>query len=133
MQPGVKKILFAGISILGLSVTLILFLFDPARTPIFPICPFHQWTHLDCPGCGGLRAMHALLHGQIIQAFYFNAMLVLSLPFVAAFAVWFALSRFKKAPPITIQPIWLWCYLGVWIAFGVLRNLPIQPFTAFAP
>ena len=33
-------------------------------------CIFNRVTHLCCPGCGGTRAMRALLHGEILKCIY---------------------------------------------------------------
>lgn len=38
----------------------------------FPLCPFKLLTGLPCPGCGGIRAANALLHGNILGAIYTN-------------------------------------------------------------
>jgi ABC-type amino acid transport system permease subunit len=40
-------------------------------------------TGLKCPGCGSQRAIHSLLHFDFVQAFRYNALLVLSLPLLA--------------------------------------------------
>src|SRR5580693_9291812 len=42
---------------------VLLELFDPATSGIFPPCPFRYLTGWYCPGCGSLRAIHQLLHG----------------------------------------------------------------------
>jgi hypothetical protein len=130
MESRVKKIALAGSLIGGLAVAGILFHFDPARAAIFPVCTFHQFTGLDCPGCGSLRAMHQLLHGQLREALRLNAFVVLSLPVWAWFGlrlIWSGLN----GGPAAIRPAWLWLYLAAWVAFGFLRNLPV-PFPASA-
>ncbi len=33
-------------------------------------CLFNKVTHLCCPGCGGTRAMRALLQGKILRSLY---------------------------------------------------------------
>ena len=33
-------------------------------------CLFNQVTHLCCPGCGGTRALRALLNGEILKSLY---------------------------------------------------------------
>ena len=42
--------------------------------PILPAisCPFSSVLGIYCPGCGGTRAVKALLHGQIIQSFWYH-------------------------------------------------------------
>ena len=68
--------LLAGICILA-AATL-----DPEKVAWFPKCPIHQFTGLDCPGCGTARAIHAIAHGDWKAAFRYNAMLFLAVPFV---------------------------------------------------
>ena len=54
--------------------------FDPSASRWFPRCPFLMLTGLKCPGCGTQRAFHALLHGDVLSALHFNALLPVSIP-----------------------------------------------------
>ena len=54
----------------------------PNSSPFFPKCPFLMLTGIKCPECGSQRAIHALLHADIKTAFSYNALLVLSIPYV---------------------------------------------------
>ena len=54
--------------------------FDPSASRWFPRCPFLRLTGLKCPGCGTQRAIHALLHGDVLSALHFNALLPVSIP-----------------------------------------------------
>lgn len=47
-------------------------------------CPLHAETGLLCPLCGGTRALEALARGRIGSAVGYNALVVCSLPLVAA-------------------------------------------------
>jgi hypothetical protein len=98
-------------------------LFDPTHVSIFPPCLFHELTGLDCPGCGGQRAAHQLLHGHLIAAIRLNAMFVLSLPLFAWVATRFAVRKFR-GEPVAFRLPWWGAYIVAWIVFGVLRNLP---------
>lgn len=69
--------------LLVVVLVVVYFSFDPSRHSVFPKCPFLMMTGLKCPGCGSQRAIHSLLHADVVQAFRYNAMLVLSLPLVA--------------------------------------------------
>ena len=40
---------------------VLLELFDPATSGVFPPCPLHYLTGWYCPGCGSLRAIHQLV------------------------------------------------------------------------
>jgi hypothetical protein len=103
-----------------------LYIFDPARGGFYPRCVFHMATGLDCPGCGGLRAVHQLLHGNIGAAFAFNPLFVSLLPIAILAAGWTAIRRLQKRPPKRLMrnPRFAWGLAILVIAFGVLRNLP---------
>ena len=45
-----------------------LYRFPPVEWPFYPRCMFHQISGCLCPGCGSLRAIHLLLHGQLQTA-----------------------------------------------------------------
>ena len=53
---------------------------DPGPAGHYPGCPLLWLTGWYCPGCGGLRAVHALGHGDVGAAFGFNPLLVVLLP-----------------------------------------------------
>lgn len=103
-----------------------LFLFNPTEHGFFPRCFFNAWTGLDCPGCGGLRAMHQLLHGHLLAAFQFNPLLIALLPLgLWWFASWTLENFFHKTLPQPFQSArWPWVLAILVVAFGVLRNLP---------
>jgi hypothetical protein len=128
-----KKFFWAGCLTAGITVSTVLFFCDPVRVPIYPVCLFHRVTGLDCPGCGSLRALHELLHGNFAAALHFNAFLVLSLPVFAWLGFRLAARRMKNEPVATFRPVWLWLYLAAFVTFGILRDLPVPFFAAFAP
>jgi len=39
-----------------------------------PVCPTKALLGIDCPGCGSLRMLYSLMHGDLIAAARFNAM-----------------------------------------------------------
>ena len=125
-----KTLFFASLALCAVGA-LIYFLFDPTQVAIFPPCVFHQMTGLDCPGCGAQRALHQLMHGNIIPALRLNAMFVLSLPIVALYGPRFLLRAYK-GEPAGFNSKWLWFYLAAWLVFGFLRNLPVPLFSWFA-
>jgi hypothetical protein len=118
--------------VVGLMISLLmLFLFDPTRVRIFPVCTFHRLTELDCPGCGSLRAMHQLLNGNVMTAFRHNPLLIGSLPLFAWIGCRFVWRTWRREPGWTVRPLWIWIYGALWIVFGIARNLPNSVF-AFA-
>ena len=80
ISRSVFSLLFLGFAIV---MGLFYFFFDPMTTPLMPKCLFHELTGFKCMGCGSQRMIHALLHGNIAEAFRVNALATLSLPFMA--------------------------------------------------
>lgn len=64
---------------------------DPEQPGHYPTCPFLAVTDLYCPGCGSLRAVHALTQGDLATAVDRNVLTVAALP-VLVFA-WLAWLR----------------------------------------
>ena len=71
-----------GLAILGFTTLIVLFAHDPANSMFYPPCPFRALTGFYCPGCGTLRALHQLLHGHLVAAFWLNPLAALLLPFL---------------------------------------------------
>ena len=109
-----------------LALGLVLFFFSPTAYPFYPRCLFHALTGLQCPGCGGLRAVHYLLHGQLATAFHYHQLFILSLPVAAGYAVYHCVRRASGQPvfnPLE-HPVCVWVLLGVILVFSVARNIP---------
>ena len=113
---------------------IVLFLFNPAQHGFYPFCFFYQFTGLLCPGCGSLRAVHQLLHGNFAAALRFNALLVGSLPVAGFFFGRFVVRKLKSQPaPAVFPSAWVWGVLTVMMVFGILRNLPFARSAWLAP
>ena len=68
-------------------VIIIYYAFNPLQSRFFPKCVFHAVTGYECPGCGTQRAIHSLLHGQLLNAIKYNLLFVVSLPYLFIGAV----------------------------------------------
>lgn len=126
-RPNRQTLIGVG-TIVGLcaSALLVLYIADPARHSLYPVCYFHQLTGLDCPGCGSQRAIHQLLHGNLLLAFRLNPLLILSLPLLAFWATRGVLLATKgDRSAFAVPPRWFGWFVAVMIVFGVVRNLPI--------
>ncbi len=112
-----------------LGAGAVVFFFNPSTHGFYPICLFHQTTGLNCPGCGGTRALYALLHEYFRLALKDNALLVVVLVATAARGLWFAGKTFQRRPAGDFLPAKiLWAWLAVAVIFTVLRNLPAFAF-----
>jgi Protein of unknown function (DUF2752) len=113
----------------ALGAGAVLFFFNPSTHGFYPSCLFHRLTGLNCPGCGGTRAMYALLHGDWRLALKDNALFVALLAATAARGAWFARGTIRHRPIGQFFPTkWLWPLLAVAVVFTVLRNLPAFAF-----
>jgi Protein of unknown function (DUF2752) len=124
----------APLASLGTAGTAVAYLavVDPTAMRFRVACPFLAVTGHYCPGCGSVRAMDALLRGELGEAVGRNPLAVAVLPVVAA--LWFAWLRrhVTDAPRRVVAPGWmLWSFVGAVLVFWVLRNLPIG--AALAP
>jgi hypothetical protein len=90
-----KGIFIFLMGVLLICLALVYFFFDPSVFPM-PRCPFFSLTGYLCPGCGSQRAVHSLLHLDFLQAFRFNPLMVVSLPYVALGGVVFLLDKSNK-------------------------------------
>ena len=112
----------------------VLYFFNPAQSGFYPLCLFHSTTGLLCPGCGSLRAMHQLLHGNVIAALHCNLLLVGSVPLLAAFGVQYVFLKQQKKPLVfRVHTVWLYALTAALVVFSVLRNLPAEPFSWLRP
>lgn len=106
----------------------------PTPDSIYPKCVSHQLTGLYCPGCGTGRATHFLLNGRPLTSLKYNLFAPVVLPllvFVGLRAgVGWALGR---SLPERRSSRALWLLVAMLIGYGVVRNIPVEPFTRLAP
>jgi len=112
-------------------------LFNPANpaTNYYPSCPFFTLTGFHCPGCGTLRGLHQLTHGHLLTALDYNALMVLSLPFLAYTFISYTLiaARGRGLPKPFIPPVYIKALFWIVVVFWITRNIPVYPFTLLAP
>lgn len=108
----------------AIAATALVALRDP-HDGGYGLCPVLAVTGWYCPTCGGLRAVHDLVTGDLAGAWAMNPLVTVGVPLAAiALVVWTARARLGR--PARQLPVWL--IVGgaaVLIAFGVLRNLPV--------
>ncbi|MDR2046898.1 MAG: DUF2752 domain-containing protein [Clostridiales bacterium] len=100
------------------------------------VCAFNYLTGLYTPGCGSGRAMSALLRFDIGAAVSYNVLFVVSLPFLAYyFLSWYLriVAGRVVLPMVRLSFGGYFAIFGAFILFGILRNIPVQPFVWLAP
>ncbi|ATA29744.1 hypothetical protein MLM_3904 [Mycobacterium lepraemurium] len=97
-----------------------------------PVCPIKALLGVDCPGCGSLRMVYALMHGNLLGAARFNALgLAAVVLLMWAYFAWTyghlvgrrirSWQHHRRAAAVTLSLV---------LAWFVVRNIPVAPFTA---
>ncbi|OBH71138.1 hypothetical protein A5684_21640 [Mycobacterium intracellulare] len=97
-----------------------------------PVCPTKALLGIDCPGCGSLRMLYSLMHGNVLAAARFNALgLAAVVLLVWAYLAWTyghvvgrrvrSWQHRRWAAAVTLSLV---------LAWFVVRNIPFAPFTA---
>ena len=130
-----KRWVLAALFVTATLTLVMLRLFDPGTSGIFPPCPLRYLTGWYCPGCGSLRAIHHLLLGNLRAAWAMNPLTVVLLPFLTYGLTSWALFelRGQGLPRVFLPAVWIRVLCAVIILFGIARNLPMHPFDLLAP
>lgn len=124
----------AGVSAIAAGSAFVVY-FNPSNVNFFPVCPLYAMTGLACPGCGLTRGFHALFHGDVVSALDYNALLpVFAFIFGYFFAAMFLVAVRGRGLSFEIfRPRFLYGFLILALAFALLRNLPVYPFSVLYP
>ncbi len=107
-----------------LVLGFIYYALDPSTSDAFPRCSFLSLTGYKCPGCGGQRAVHALLNGDVAGAFRFNALLMIAVPWMGLCL--FAEGRRTRNPRLyaRLNPeLLMSLFLALTLSWWLLRNI----------
>jgi hypothetical protein len=110
-----------------LAASVALHVRDPHRSGSWGFCPWLALTGTYCPGCGGLRAVNDLTHGDVVAAASSNLLLVGALP---VFVLWWARRTVdgwrgvRRHVDERRTLLLTYGMLGVVALFWVVRNLP---------
>ncbi len=86
-------------------------------------CIIKDWFHIYCPGCGGTRAVEALLRLHPLQSLYCNPVVVLMIIAIFCIFVINIIEKLKKERRyykvrITVSYV----FLAIWFIFFFIRN-----------
>jgi Protein of unknown function (DUF2752) len=113
------------VGLTGAAGVVLVAVVSPERPGHYPVCPTYALTGLYCPGCGGLRAVHALCHGDLTLALHRNAVVVLGVPLaIWAYLAWVRRSLLGRPAAWFPPKALLWGGAVALIGFTLLRNLP---------
>lgn len=123
---GVGMPLLAGAA--GAGVLALLHFRDPHEEGAYGYCPFYELTGYWCPGCGGLRGLHNLTDGHLLDAVHSNVLILpLLLGALVYWGAWLRLGwRGQSIPrlPRVLPRSALWVTLALLFLYTVVRNSP---------
>ena len=110
------------------AASLALHVRDPHASGSWGYCPWKLLTGFDCPGCGTLRAVNDLTHGDLVAAASSNLLFVVAVPIVVALWIgWLRRSWIDAAPSAPgsrrVQVVWIAAFAAT-LVFTVVRNTP---------
>lgn len=106
---------------------VLLYRYNPSHEAWAPKCPFKLLTGWSCGGCGGQRAVHALLHGRWREAIGYNLYLVYAAPyFLLLIANEYLLPRTRMTSKVLhvleSRPA-VWFYIISFVGWMIVRNI----------
>jgi hypothetical protein len=117
-----------GVAALAIAGCTYLAVVNPNEAGNYPVCPSRAIFGVDCPGCGGMRGMNCLLHGDIAGALNHNLLLLIVVPLALVFwGLWMIRAVQGRYPSVTSRQFQfrnriLILSLVLMLAFGVVRN-----------
>lgn len=103
---------------------------DPHEGGHYPTCPSLLITGWYCPGCGSLRAIHDLAHGDVVGAVDMNPLAPVAIAWLVWRWGWWLASTLGVRRAARPAPGWmLYGLAGVVAAYWVLRN--VGPLTSY--
>ena len=103
-----------------------LYFINPVNHTFSLKCPFKLITGLSCPGCGFQRALHALLHGKLLEAARYNLYLVYAGPYALALLIqnYFLTGRCQELVKSVLEHKYVVnFYIYSFIVWMIVRNI----------
>ena len=113
-------------AISGGAILFMLFVIVLQKLGVAPSlpCGIHMVFHVYCPGCGGTRALTALLQGKILDSLGYNPMIILGIFLILYYELGVVITLLKKSGKkylyFRLWPVYAYLILG--IIFAVVRD-----------
>ena len=109
-----------------LLVIFVAYYFINKYTGLYIPCMFRLITGYKCPGCGITSCLFELVHLNFKEAFYYNPLVFIYLPFIVAYFLYLSyLYIYDKKDKILVKiPNYVMVIiLVITIIYGVVRNI----------
>ena len=93
-------------------------------------CMMHDLLHVYCPGCGGTRAVFALIHGRIWESLCYNPAVIMGGLLIIYYELGVFLTIVKKnGKKYYVASGWpAYVYLIFIFAYGIVRDVMLLGF-----
>lgn len=122
----IDRIMPYAFPIIVLLLCLLYYSVDPLSSSFSVKCVWKVLTGTQCPACGAQRALHCLLHGDIVKALEYNYFFILSVPYgmMAILVSWYNYNHvFDKLKGLVYSGRTLKVYAGLYLTWWVVRNV----------
>lgn len=98
--------------------------YNPEEESFFIPCMLYKLTGVKCPGCGMTRSIHYFVNGNIIQAIWYNLMLI-PIIILVIYILYRYIQYLIKDEEIINKALesLLKVFLVILLIFGLTRNL----------
>lgn len=120
------------VAVLAMSITAFYFFWNPVENSFLPSCPFKNLTGYFCAGCGGQRAFHALLRGNVAEAFHDNLLIFIIIPIVS-YKIILKMNGSAIKDVFILKNKGIWIFLSLLFFFTIIRNVPLYPLNQLIP
>lgn len=124
---------------IGFPICIAAIIYWAVRVKIPLPCFIYTRTGIFCPSCGATRAIISLLCNDIETAMNYNCYIVLTAPFLLGLALYLYagvifgyIGRLSDKAKMRIA-VFIAILALLFLIFGILRNIPLYPFTLLAP
>lgn len=110
---------------IGLAAGIFLLAFFPInKYHFYPVCPWYGLTHTYCPGCGTLRGIDHILHGDLLGLFKANKIGVIFIPILLWEYIQMGVQGIGgyRLPELTLSKIELYILVILIITYWIARN-----------
>lgn len=116
--------------LIGLGLLILSILYLKVGEGFWLFCPIYKFTGLYCPGCGITRMLSSILNGNFYQAFRYNPLVFLLIPFMIFHFTDSIIAFYKKRKTVLekYEPYVWYVLIGIFMVYGVLRNVPLFSF-----
>ena len=92
-------------------------------------CIIKEKFHIYCPGCGGTRALEALLKGNPVHSLYYNPMIIILIIYIVSIVITRILeSRNNDKNYYQIRKYIRVFTLLIWLVYFIARNILLRVF-----